>query len=203
MMIIGFIFTIFLTLYFAVVIFQGKLASKAWIRNIDEHDTETIEAAVQQAFESWRRPKKNDNIPVADWASIETMEVKSVTKEKCRVSMISGPDIRVVNSQRQQVGDTVIVASRSSIMLAERLFFEVPFLNFNTIQIDVYELPNNDLSSNSCIFTTQITRTQANATDWDSYMDTQSTTNTLASWDTKVSNNSKESIDPEINAILK
>ena len=35
---------------------------------------------------------------------------------------------RVVNSQRQQVGDTVIVASRSSIMLAERLFFEVPFL---------------------------------------------------------------------------
>ena len=34
-------------------------------------------------------------------------------------------------------------------------------------------------------------------------MDVQSTTDTLASWDTKVSNNSKESIDPEINAILK
>tara|TARA_B100000427_G_scaffold299484_1_gene281210 strand:+ start:72 stop:680 length:609 start_codon:yes stop_codon:yes gene_type:complete len=202
-MIIGFIFTIFLTLYFAVVVFQGKLASKAWTKNIDDNDTETIEAAVQQAFESWRRPKKNDNIPVADWASIETMEVKSVTKEKCRVSMISGPDIRVINSQRQQIGDTVIVASRASIMLAERLFFEVPFLNFNNIQIDVYELPNNDLSSNNCIFTTQITRKQANETDWDSYMDAQSTKHTLASWDTKALNDSSKSIDPEINAILK
>ncbi len=203
MMLIGFIFTIVLTLYFAVVIFQGKLASKAWIKNINENDTETIEAAVQQAFEAWRRPKKNDNIPVADWASIETMEVKSVTKEKCRVSMISGPDIRIINSERKQVGDTVTVASRAAIMLAERLFFEVPFLNFDDVQIDVYELPNNDLASNNCIFTTQITRNQANVTDWDSYLDVESLTATLSLWNTRMLIDKDERIDPEINAILK
>ena len=203
MMLIGFLFTIFLTLYFAVVIFQGKLASKAWIKNINENDISTIEAAVQQAFEAWRRPKKNDNIPVADWASIETMEVKSVTKEKCRVSMISGPDIRIVKAERQQVGDTITVASRAAIMLAERLFFEVPFLNFDEVQIDVYELPNNDLASNNCIFTTQITRNQANKTDWDSYMNAELVNATLALWNTKMLNIANERIDPEINAILK
>jgi hypothetical protein len=203
MMLIGFLFTIFLTLYFAVVIFQGKLASNAWIKNINDNDIKTIEAAVQQAFEAWRRPKKNDNIPVADWASIETMEVKSVTKEKCRVSMISGPDIRIVNSERQQVGNTVTVASRAAIMLAERLFFEVPFLNFDEVQIDVYELPNNDLASNNCILTTQITRNQANKTDWDSYMNVELVNSTLSSWSTKKLNIANERIDPEINAILK
>jgi hypothetical protein len=202
MVIIGILFIIIMTIYFGVVVFQGKFASKVWLENIENGNQETIEAAVQQAFESWRRPKKNDNIPIADWSSIETMEIMGVTKEKCRVSIVSGPDIRIIEGSRKQIGDSISVASRSAIMLAERLFFEVPFLMFNVLQIDVYELPTNSLSNRKCVLTTQINRDQANATDWDSFMDEHSMSETLLSWNTKIRHDSIKQIDPEINAVL-
>ena len=143
----GIIFIIFIILYTGFVVMQGRLASKAWMKNVDNNNQETIEEALNQAFESWRRPKKNDQIPYADWSSIETMEVKNVTREKCRVSMISGPDIRIIDTVRKQTGDARSVARRSAIMLAERLFFDVPFLYFELLQIDVYELSNNDIKN--------------------------------------------------------
>ena len=198
----GIIFIIFITLYTGFVVMQGRLASKAWMRNVDNNNQETIEEALNQAFESWRRPKKNDQIPYADWSSIETMEVKSVTREKCRVSMISGPDIRIVDTIRKQTGDAHSVARRSAIMLAERLFFDVPFLYFELLQIDVYELSNNDIKNKNCILSTQVTRDEANAADWDSYLNEKDTKIILSNWKTMQNKGSLTKINPDNDAIL-
>lgn len=185
--------------FLGFIITQSFFSQRHWRRIIAEGDLDALRASVLEAFETWRRVRPPPDVPPADWRALMSAELIAADTERCRVSMLAEPDIRVVDGVREQVGPPGDVARRAAVRMAERLLYDIPLARFEAVQVDVYaeyRSAAGDVES-ECLLTTQVSRGQAVITDWDD----DAAPAILKSWSTREAAASRD-LDPGVGALI-
>jgi hypothetical protein len=189
-------------LFFGVLlgfmVVQAKLAAGKWEQVIAAGDRAALEQLLDMTFEGWRSARAPRGMPPADWRALHTAAVVAADRERCRVSLIAGPDVRVVNGRREEVGSERDVARRAAVRMAERVFYEIPHAHFAQAQVDVfaeYRTPDGR-SQSTCLLTTRATRDDAASADWAADAPT-----ILAEWRTQESAGA-QGVDPDADAVI-
>lgn len=155
--------------FLGFLITQSFVSQRHWRRVIAEGDIDALRASVLEAFEGWRRVRPPPDFVPADWRALQSAELVAVDTERCRVSLLAEPDIRVVDGLRTDAGPPEDVARRAAVRMAERLLYDIPLARFEVVQVDVYaEYRSPDgHAETECLLTTQVARSDAYATNWD------------------------------------
>jgi len=151
------------------IILQSAFSHRHWRKVIAEGDQPTLLAAVEEALETFRGMRPPRGTPPADWRGLQSAALVAADRDRCRVSLLVEPDIRVVGTERREVGPAETVARRVAVRMAERLLYEIPLARFQAVQVDVYtqyRSPQGQITTD-CLLTTQVSRAVANETDWD------------------------------------
>jgi hypothetical protein len=155
--------------FLGFLVTQSFVSQRHWRRVIAEGDLEALHASVLEAFEDWRRLRPPPDVVPSDWRALQSAALVAADAERCRVSMLAEPDIRVVDGVRVEAGPAANVARRAAVRMAERLLYDVPLARFEAVQVDVYaeyRSPDGHVDT-ECLLTTQVTRSDGSITDWD------------------------------------
>jgi len=199
MIVLGLIAVLAIALVVGFIIVQSAASHRHWRRVIAQGDQPTLLAAVEEALETFRNLRPPRGIPPADWRGLQSAALVAADRDRCRVSALVEPDIRVIGSDRQEVGSAQIVARRVAVRMAERLLYEIPLARFQAVQIDVYtqyRSPQGAIQTD-CLLTTQLTRPMGNETDWDE----QEAAAILATWRTREQTPARP-VDPDAGALI-
>ena len=185
--------------FLGFVITQSFFSQRHWRRIIAEGDLDALHASVLEAFETWRRMRPPPDVPPADWRALVSAELIAADTERCRVSLLAEPDIRVVDGVREQIGPPSDVARRSAVRMAERLLYDIPLARFEAVQVDVYAEYRSAAGEveSECLLTTQVSRGQAVITDWDD----DAAPAILKSWSTREAGSARD-LDPSAGALI-
>ncbi len=165
----GVLFFVLFGLLLGGIVLQATLAARHWRRVIEAGDVDALREAVDSAFDSWERQKPPRGLPPADWQGLQSAAAVAFDHHRCRVSLIAGPDVRVVGRERREVGSAIDVARRVAVRMAERLLYEIPHVHFDEVQIDVYTSyrDRSGEAQTECLLTTRVDRAAATAAPWD------------------------------------
>ena len=181
------------------IIVQSAFSHRHWRKVIAEGDTGTLNAAAEEALETFRNMRPPRGTPPADWRGLQSAALVAADRDRCRVSVLVEPDIRVVDGERRELGPASVVARRVAVRMAERLFYEIPLARFEAVQVDVYteyRSPAGHVES-ECLLTTKVTRETANQSDWDEL----EAGAILAEWHTREAAPGMP-VDPDRNALI-
>jgi hypothetical protein len=155
-------------LFLGFLVIQARFAARHWRQVITEGDQPALDELLDQTFEAWRASRAPRGIAPADWRALHTAAVVAADKDRCRVSMLADPDVRVVGGERVEVGTALDIARRTAVRMVERLIYEVPHVRFQEVQVDVYSQWRDaeDRPHHRCLLTTRVTREQAAEADW-------------------------------------
>lgn len=195
----GVLFVTLLGLTLGGVVLQATMAARHWRRVIAAGDMDALRQAVDEAFTAWQRQKPPRGYPVADWQGLQSATVLAADAQRCRVSMLVGPDIRVTGNRRQQVGAALDVARRVAVKMVERTLYEIPHVRFEEVQVDVhtsYQQPDGS-SRTECILTTRVARAEAALAPWDTADDAE----LLRGW-TTIDTSTRTSVDPDEDPLI-
>lgn len=181
------------------IVLQATFAAQQWRRSIAAGDIDVLRQAVGNAMDAWRRQKPPKGYPPADWQALMSMATVAMDTGRARVSMLVTPDIRVVDNQRQEIGQPIDVARRVAVKLAERLLYEIPHVRFEEVQIDAYAsfVTTEGVSRTDCILVTRVHREEAAMSPWDTADDAS----ILAGWNTRVARGGQP-LDPELDTLI-
>ena len=180
---LGLLFVLLIGGFVGFLVTQSFVSQRHWRRIIAEGDLDALRASVLEAFEAWRRMRPPPDAAPADWRALLTAELVAADTERCRVSLVAEPDVRVVDGVRVEAGPASSVARRAAVRMAERLLYDIPLARFEAVQVDVYaeyRSPGGAVAS-ECLLTTQVSRGAALVTDWDD----EGARAILASWSTR------------------
>ncbi len=181
------------------IVLQATFAAQHWRRAIDDGDLNVLREAVANAMESWRRQKPPRGAPPADWQALMTVATVAMDRRRCRVSLLVTSDIRVVNNQRRELGRPLDVGRRVAVKMVERLLYEIPYVRFDEVQVDVYNsyvTPGGDPASD-CILVVRTDRDSAADAPWDIAGDAE----ILAGWIAREAA-AGSALDPELDALI-
>jgi hypothetical protein len=179
-----------------LVVLQAVLAARHWDRVISDGDVDALTQALDEALEDWRTRRPPKGTPPADWQALQSATLIAADRDRCRVSLLASTDVRVVNNERQDFGDVIVVARRAAVSMTERLLYEIPHVRFDEVQIDVYSQTPIEGSDGSCVLTTRVAREVAYVSEWDN----DSPEQILSEWETAEANDG--TIDPEEHALI-
>lgn len=166
---VGMLVFLVIGLVVGFVIVQSAFSHRHWRRVIAQGDQPTLLAAVEEALETFRGMRPPRGTPPADWRGLQSAALVAADRDRCRVSLVVEPDVRVLGTERREVGPAESVARRVAVRMAERLLYEIPLARFQAVQVDVYteyRSPQGQLTS-ECLLSTQVSRLMANESDWD------------------------------------
>ncbi len=183
MIVLGVIAVIALGLLLGFVIVQSAFSHRHWRHVIAEGDTPTLLAAVEEALETFRSLRPPRGMPPADWRGLQSAALVAADRDRCRVSVLAEPDIRVIGTERREIGPAESVGRRIAVRMAERLLYEIPLAHFAAVQVDVYTQyrSQDGAITTDCLLTTQLTRDRGAETEWDE----QESAAILADWRTR------------------
>ena len=196
---LGVLFGVVIGGFLGLAITQSFFSQRHWRRIIAEGDLDALRASVLEAFETWRRTRPPMDIPPSDWRALQSAALVAADTERCRVSLLAEPDIRVVDGVRTQAGPAASVARRAAVRMAERLLYDIPLARFEAVQVDVYaeyRSPDGDVES-ECLLTTQVSRGQGLITDWDD----EAAPAILRTWSTREPAANRD-LDPDVGALI-
>ncbi len=196
---IGILIVALVGLFLGFLVLQAVFAARHWQRVIAEGDPEALAEAIDVAFEGWRGQRPPKGTPPSDWRALSTAALVGADRDRARVSLIADADVQVVASRRVEVGSAQDVARRVAVHMAERMFYEIPHVHFEHLQVDVltaYRERGGEVTTEP-LLTTRITRQQAIEADWD----LGAPEDLLAAWDTREALNGA-SIDLEADAVI-
>lgn len=165
----GVIVFLVLGLGLGFVITQSAFSHRHWRKIIAEGDQSTLLAAVEEALDTFRGMRAPRGTPPADWRGLQSAALVAADRDRCRVSLLVEPDIRVIGTERREVGPAESVARRVAVRMVERLLYEIPLARFQAVQVDVYTeyRSRQGQVGTECLLTTQVSRLMANEADWD------------------------------------
>jgi len=181
------------------IVLQATMAARHWRRVIADGDVDALRQAVDDSFATWQRQKPPKGFPIADWQGLQSATVLAADTQRCRVSMLVGPDVRVVGNRRQQTGSALDVARRVAVKMVERTLYEIPHVRFQEVQVDVhtsYQQPDGSAHT-ECILTTRVQRDDAATAPWDTADDAE----LLRGW-TTVDKSTKTQVDPDEDPLI-
>lgn len=183
----------------AFIVLQGSLAARHWRRAISHGDKDALQEALDAAFDAWREQKPPAGMPPSDWQGLQSTTLIAANRDRCRVSLLADTDVRVIDNNRKEVGSALDVAHRIAVAMAERLLYEIPHVRFEQVQIDVHTQyrGSEGIQVQECLLTTQVTRSTASASDWD----TETARGILRTWNT-LETVSGQTLNPDDGAII-
>jgi hypothetical protein len=196
---LGIIFFLILGFVLGFIILQSAFSHRHWRKVIAQGDQPTLLAAVEEALETFRGMRAPRGTPPADWRGLQSAALVAADRDRCRVSLVVEPDVRVIGTERREIGPAESVARRVAVRMAERLLYEIPLARFQAVQVDVYteyRSPQGQLTT-ECLLTTQVSRLMANESDWDEL----EAAAILADWRTR-ERQSGVRLDPEEGALI-
>lgn len=196
---IGIIIVALVGLFLGFLVLQAVFAARHWQRVIAEGDPDALGEALDMAFEGWRGQRPPKGTPPSDWRALSTAALVGADRDRARVSLLADADVQVVASRRIEASSVQDVARRVAVHMAERMFYEIPHVHFEQVQIDVltdYRERSGEATTEP-LLTTRITRQQAIEADWD----LGAPEDLLAAWDTREAL-SGVSIDLEADAVI-
>lgn len=200
MIVLGVVVVLLIVAVVGFAIISSAFSQRHWKRVIAQGDRATLLAALEEALETFRGMRAPPGQPPADWRALQSAAVVAADRDRCRVSVLVEPDIRVVASERRAVGPPEQVARRVAVRMAERLLYEIPLARFEAVQVDAYtEYRSADGRIEAhCLLTTQVTRSLGNATAWDE----QEAAAILAGWPTR-ERAPGLTVEPDVDAIIR
>jgi hypothetical protein len=196
---LGIIFFLILGFVLGFIILQSAFSHRHWRKVIAQGDQPTLLAAVEEALETFRGMRAPRGTPPADWRGLQSAALVAADRDRCRVSLVVEPDVRVIGTERREIGPAESVARRVAVRMAERLLYEIQLARFQAVQVDVYteyRSPQGQLTT-ECLLTTQVSRLMANESDWDEL----EAAAILADWRTR-ERQSGVRLDPEEGALI-
>jgi len=196
---IGLLLVIVLGAVLGFIILQSAFSHRHWRRVIAEGDQPTLLAAVEEALETFRGMRAPRGTPPADWRGLQSAALVAADRDRCRVSLLVEPDIRVIGTERREIGPADSVARRVAVRMVERLLFEIPLARFQAVQVDVYtqyRSPQGEIETD-CLLTTQVSRAMGNEAEWDE----QEAAAILADWRTR-ERAQGSALDPDEGALI-
>jgi hypothetical protein len=195
----GILFFTLLGLLLGGIVLQATMAARHWRKVIDDGDSSALREAVENAFEAWRRQKPPRGYPPADWQALLSAGLVALDSKRCRVSMLVMPDVRLVDRGRQEVGRPLDVARRVAVRMVERLLYDIPYVRFDEVQVDVYTsyfTPSGETRS-ECLLVARVRREEAALAPWDTADDAT----LLQGWATREAR-AGERLDPDADALI-
>jgi hypothetical protein len=155
--------------FLAIVIFRETATHRFWQRRVEEGDLDMITQLVQLEVERWRTERPPAGTPSAVWQAIQGVEIVEIGRDYVRVSTSAEPQFALVGGARRQVSSAVDEAKRVSAKLAERLFYDIPHVRPDRVQIDCFSTFHEpgDHPVQRCILSTVAHRSDAAEIDWD------------------------------------
>ena len=198
---LGIVLVLLLMGLLGFIIFQGAFSHRHWRKVIAEGDLPTLHAAVEEALETFRNMRPPRGTPPADWRGLQSAALVAADRDRCRVSVLVEPDIRVVDGRRREVGPASTVARRVAVRMVERLLYEIPLARFDAVQVDAYTEYRSPagLVSSECLLSTRVSRESASQTDWDEL----EAGAILAEWHTREAQPGSGGLDPDRNALIR
>ena len=160
MIILGIVGFLLITAVVGFAIVSSAFSQRHWKHVIAEGDRPTLVAAVEEAFETFRQMRAPRGVPPADWLGLQSATVVAADRDRCRVTVVVEPDLRVVDGERHEVGPAQAVARRVAVRMVERLLYEIPLARFEAVQVDVYTEYRSAAGAiqTDCLLTTRVSR---------------------------------------------
>jgi hypothetical protein len=193
---IGILAIVIFGVVMGLIVLQATMASRHWDQVIEDGDVDALGEALDTALDGWRSARPAKGTPPADTQAVQSVTLVAVDRDRCRVSVTAGPDVRVVKNERLDFGSAFDVGRRAAVGMAERLLYEVPHVRFIAVQIDVYESATGEAEAARCLLTTQVDRETAYVSEWD----TEGPEQILADWETREAGD--EGLDPDVGALI-
>ena len=165
---VGIIMIVAVFALIAVIIFRETSTHRFWQRKVDEGDLEMITQLVQIEVERWRTERPPKGMSAAVWQGIQGAELVEVGQDYVHVSTTAEPQFALVSGSRRQVSSALDEARRVTAKLAERIFYDIPHVRPDRVQIDCYStFHEGGRAAQSCVMTTTAHRSAAAEIDWD------------------------------------
>lgn len=186
------------TLLMGFMVVQAMFAARKWRDVIADGDREALSDQLENTFEAWRNSRPPRGMPPVDWRALHTAAIVAADRDRGRVSLIADPDVRVIAGSRVEVGSIATVARRAAVRMAERLFYDVPYVQFREVQVDVYteyRTPGG-ASESMCVLSARATRATVTGVDWDAEID-----DLLSDWQVAEAHGDV-GVDPDADALI-
>ena len=166
---IGIILVMGLFAFIGFIVFKEARTHRFWQAKVEEGDLDMITQLVQAEVERWRTERPPKGMPATVWQGIQAVEVIEIAADYLHVSSTAEPQFALVAGQRRQVSSAVDEAKRITAKLAERLFYDIPHIRPDRVQIDVYTTFHqpDGVAAQACVLSVLAERSVAAAADWD------------------------------------
>lgn len=164
MLIVGIMFA-----FFAVIIFKEMRTHRFWRSKVEEGDLEMIRQLVEGEVERWIKERPPKGISGGVWQGVQGAELVAVGVDYIHVSTTAEPHFATIDGVRRQVSGALEEAKWITGRLAERLFYDVPHVRPDRVQIDIYTTFHEvgGEVNQRCIMSTLAERQAAADIDWD------------------------------------
>jgi hypothetical protein len=166
---VGILVVALLFVFFGYALFREAWTHRFWRQKVEEGDQEMISQLVQGEVGRWRTERPPKGVPAAVWQGIQGIELVEVGRDYIRAATTAEPQFALVGGARRQVSSALDEAKRITAKLAERLFYDIPHVRPERVQIDVYttfQEPGGEVTQR-CILSTLARRADAAEIDWE------------------------------------
>lgn len=166
---VGIIIIALLFVFFGFIIFKETRTHRFWRQQVEEGDLEMIRQLIEVEVEHWRTERPPKGVPAAVWQGIQGVEIGEIGRDYIRASTSAEPQFAMEGSTRKQVSSALDEAKRITALLAERFFYDIPYVVLDRVQIDCYSTFQEAGSEarQRCILSTLARRGDAAQVDWE------------------------------------
>ncbi len=166
---VGILIIALLFVFFGFIIFKETRTHRFWRHQVELGDLEMIRQLIEVEVEHWRTERPPKGVPAAVWQGIQGVEVSEIGRDYIRASTTAEPQFTMVGGGRKQVSSALDEAKRITALLAERFFYDVPYVVLERVQIDCYSTfqEAGSEASQRCVLSTLARRDDAAQVDWE------------------------------------
>ncbi len=169
-MVYGVIFVAVLLLLVAYVILQETRAQMHWRGLVAGGDVSAIKELLDTEIEHWHNERVPKGTPALLWHGIQTVELIDVSSDGARVNCSAEGEFSLVEGRRVETSSALDEARKITMKLADMIFYEVPNVKLDHVQVDVYTSFRDDAgrAEPRCILSTRVARQGVEDLDWES-----------------------------------
>jgi hypothetical protein len=167
----GLLAVLIITLVITYAIVQETRAQRHWRGLVKAGDVNAIRTLIDAETKSWRTQRLPRGVLPSVWHGVQTAELVEVGSDHVRVSCSAEGQYAVVGSRREEVSSALREAMKVTAKLADMLLYDVPNVELDRVQIDVYTTfrARSGAASQRCILSTTVDRVEAKDVDWDEW----------------------------------
>ena len=153
----------------AYVIVQETRAQMHWRGLVQGGDVEAVRQLLGAEVETWHTSRVPKGTSALLWHGVQTVNIIDVSGHAARVSCSAEGEYALTEGKRLEISSPLNEGMKITLKLTEMLFYDVPNVKFDHVQVDVYTSFRDESgrSDAQCILSTKIERSRIRLVDWD------------------------------------